>query len=560
MRGTKHRRLGDLLVEYGYITPEQLQRGVEMQKQGRGKLGEVLLQLGHVTEADISSMLEVQLGVPRVEIEKLHITPEIPRLISERLARRHTLIPIALSDSVLTVAMADPLNIFAIDDIQLTTGLDVKPVIATRKEILDAIGLHFEKASAEKALEEFSESFDVDLGEGIDEEMLSNVRSAPVVKLLDSITKQAVKMRASDIHIEPQEHNIRIRFRVDGELQEIMSPEKTSHSAIVTRIKIMGRMNIAEKRVPQDGRVELIIEGRPVDMRISILPTVFGEKVVIRLLDRGSILMSKTELGFSQKNLEIFDRIIQHPHGIILVTGPTGSGKTTTLYAVLQELNKINRNIITVEDPVEYRLNGISQAQVNTKAGLTFASGLRSILRQDPDIIMVGEIRDRETAEIAVRAAITGHLVLSTIHTNDSVSTINRLIDMGIEPFMVSSSVVGIMAQRLVKRICTNCRESYAPSVQDKTLLGLDNGAVLYRGRGCNACNQTGYRGRIGIHEILPMYDDIKALVDRREPLDTIRAAAARHGMVSLRESCRHLVLTGVTTVEELLRMTYSLE
>lgn len=560
MLGSKHRRLGDLLIEYGYITNEQLQSAVAVQKQNGGKLGEVLLKLGHATEAEISSMLEVQLGIPRVEIEKLHISPEVPRLINERLARRHTLIPVALSDSVLTVAMADPLNIFAIDDIQLTTGLDVKPVIATRNEILNAIGLHFEKASAERALEEFSESFDIDLGEDIDEEMLSNVRSAPVVKLLDSITKQAVKMRASDIHIEPQENSIRIRFRVDGELQEIMSPEKTSHGAIVTRIKIMGRMNIAEKRVPQDGRVELIIEGRPVDMRISILPTVFGEKVVIRLLDRGSILMSKTELGFSPKNLEVFDRIIQHPHGIILVTGPTGSGKTTTLYAVLQELNKINVNIITVEDPVEYRLSGISQSQVNTKAGLTFASGLRSILRQDPDIIMVGEIRDHDTAEIAVRAAITGHLVLSTIHTNDSVSTISRLMDMGIEPFMISSSVVGIMAQRLVKRICDNCKKSYQPSQQDRTLLGLDNGADLYRGAGCNFCNHTGYRGRIGIHEILPMYDNIKSLVDKRAPLEQVRAAAAKHGMVTLRESCVDLVLAGVTTVEELLRMTYSLE
>ena len=560
MRGNKHRRLGDLLVEYGYVSSEDLQRAVALQKQNGGKLGEVLLQLGHVTEADISSILEVQLGIPRVEIEKLHISPEIPRLINERLARRHTLIPVDLSDSILTVAMADPLNIFAMDDIQLTTGLDVKPVIATRKEILNAIGLHYEKASAEKALEEFSETFDVDLGEDIDEEMLSNVRSAPVVKLLDSITKQAVKMRASDIHIEPQEHNIRIRFRVDGELQEIMSPEKASHGAIVTRIKIMGRMNIAEKRVPQDGRVELIIDGRPVDMRISILPTVFGEKVVIRLLDRGSILMSKRDLGFSDKNLEVFDKIIQHPHGIVLVTGPTGSGKTTTLYAVLQELNKINRNIITVEDPVEYRLSGINQSQVNVKAGLTFASGLRSILRQDPDIIMVGEIRDHETAEIAVRAAITGHLVLSTIHTNDSVSTISRLVDMGIEPFMVSSSVVGIMAQRLVKRICTNCKTSYLPNPQERILLGLENGAVLYRGAGCNACNQTGYRGRIGIHEILPMYEDIKALIDRREPLDKVRALASQHGMVTLRESCCQLVHAGVTTVEELLRMTYSLE
>jgi type IV pilus assembly protein PilB len=560
MKGNKNKRLGDLLIEVGLISEEQLGRAISIQKHSGRKIGEILVELGHVSEAEISGALEVQLGITHVELEKIHIPPEVPRLISERLARRHVLIPIKLEGSTLTVAMADPLNIFAIDDIQLTTGLDVKPVISTKSEILNAVGLYFEKESAEKALEEFSESYASDVIDYVDEEMASNVRNAPVVKLLDSLTKQAVKMKASDIHIEPLENNIRIRFRVDGELQEIMAPEKISHSAIVTRIKIMGRMNIAEKRVPQDGRVEMNLDGKDVDMRISIMPTVYGEKVVIRLLDRSSVLMSKTELGFSPKNLEVFDRIIQHPHGIILVTGPTGSGKTTTLYAVLQELNKINRNIITVEDPVEYRLDGVNQSQVNVKAGLTFASGLRSILRQDPDIIMVGEIRDQETAQIAVRAAITGHLVLSTIHTNDSVSTVSRLMDMGIEPFMVSSSVVGIMAQRLVKRICTNCKESYVPAEKERRLLGLANGAFIYRGVGCNACNHTGYRGRTGIHEILPMYDSIKTLVDTRQPTEVIRAAASEMGMVTLRESCKQLVLAGVTTVDELIRMTYSLE
>ena len=560
MKGNKNKRLGDILLEAGLITAEQLQSAMAIQKHTGGKIGEILVELGHISEVAISSTLEKQIGVPHVELEQIHISPEVPRLISERLARRHILIPIKLDGSVLTVAMADPLNIFAIEDIQLLTGLDVRPVISGKHEILNAVGLYFEKESAEKALEEFSESYASEFIEYLDEEMASNVRNAPVVKLLDSIVKQAVKMKASDIHIEPLQNNIRIRFRVDGELQEIMAPEKISHSAMVTRIKIMGAMNIAEKRVPQDGRVEMNIEGRDVDMRISIMPTVYGEKVVIRLLDRGSVLKSKRELGFSDKNLEVFERIIQHPHGIILVTGPTGSGKTTTLYAVLQELNKINRNIITVEDPVEYRLNGINQSQVNAKAGLTFASGLRSILRQDPDVIMVGEIRDQETAQIAVRAAITGHLVLSTIHTNDSVSTISRLMDMGIEPFMISSAVVGIMAQRLVKRICTNCKTSYEPSEKDKLLLGLANGALLYRGVGCNACNHTGYRGRVGIHEILPMYESIKSLVDTNQPLEKIRAAAAQHGMITLRESCRQLVLSGITTVDELLRMTYSLE
>ena len=560
MRGIRNKRLGDLLIQAGLIDDDQLQNAINIQKHSGRKIGEILVELGFVSEAEISGTLEMQLGIPHIELEKVQIPQELPRLIPERLARRHTLIPIKLEDSVLTVAMVDPLNIFAIDDIKLTTGLDVKPVIGTRHDIVNAIGLHYEKESAERALEEFSESYSSDTLELVDEEMASNVRNAPVVKLLDSITKQAVKMRASDIHIEPLEQAIRIRFRVDGELQEIMTPEKISHSAIVTRIKIMGRMNIAEKRIPQDGRVEMVVDGRDVDMRISIMPTVYGEKVVIRLLDRSSVLMTKEQLGFSPENLRVFDRIIQHPHGIILVTGPTGSGKTTTLYAVLQELNKINRNIITVEDPVEYRLEGINQSQVNVKAGLTFASGLRSILRQDPDIIMVGEIRDQETAQIAVRAAITGHLVLSTIHTNDSVSTVSRLIDMGIEPFMVSSSVVGIMAQRLVKRICSNCKHSYTPADNESRVLALPAGSLLYKGAGCNACNHTGYRGRIGIHEILPMYDDIKTLVEARAAQEKLRAAAAGHGMKTLRESCRDLVLLGTTTFEELLRMTYSLE
>lgn len=560
MKKSRNRRLGDLLIDVGLITPEQLESALEIQKKSGRKIGEVLIELGHVDESQISDALEFQLGIPNVELEKTYIPPEVPRMISEKLARRHVLIPIKHKDNVLTVAMADPLNIFAIDDIKLATGLNVEPVISTRLEIINAIGLYYEKESAEKALEEFSETYASDFSEFMDDEVLANVENAPVVKLLNSVIKQAIKLKASDIHIEPLERNLRIRFRLDGELQEIMSPEKISHSAIVTRIKIMGKMNIAEKRVPQDGRVEMVIDGKEVDMRISVMPTVYGEKVVIRLLDRSSVLLTKNELGFSEKNLGLYDRIIQHPHGIILVTGPTGSGKTTTLYATLNELNQINRNIITVEDPVEYRLNGVNQSQVNVKAGLTFASGLRSILRQDPDIIMIGEIRDQETAQIAVRAAITGHLVLSTIHTNDSVSTISRLMDMGIEPFMVSSSVVGIMAQRLVKRVCYNCKTTYEPGHKEKALLGMQDGELLHKGTGCNVCNHTGYKGRIAIHEILPMYDAIKSMIDAHQPIDQIKAVALQHGMTTLRESCKKLVLEGVTTVDELMRMTYSLD
>ncbi len=560
MKNSKNKRLGDLLVDAGFITTPQLHEALEIQKETGKKIGEVLVAQDLVNEKQITEALEKQLGVPFVDLEKIYIPPELPRIINEKLARRHQLIPIKRDDGMLTVAMVDPLNFIALDDVKIATGMKVEPVISTREDILNAIGIYYEKESAEKALSEFDDTYTTDLFDELDEESLANIANAPVVKLLNSVIKQAIKMKASDIHIEPLERSLRVRFRIDGELQEIMRPQKTSHSAIVTRVKIMGNMDIAEKRVPQDGRVEMDIDGHEIDMRLAIMPTVYGEKVVIRLLDRSTTLLSKQDLGFSQDNMDTFDRIIQHPHGIILVTGPTGSGKTTTLYTVLQELNKIYSNIITVEDPVEYRINGINQSQVNVKAGLTFASGLRSILRQDPDIIMIGEIRDAETAQIAVRAAITGHLVLSTVHTNDTVSTVYRLMDMGIEPYLISSSVVGIMAQRLVKKICENCKEPYEPGYKEKKLLGLENGAVIYKGKGCNACNHTGYKGRTGIHEILPIYDTIKTMIDQRAPQEHIKDKAMESGMITLRKSCQQLVLNGTTTVDELLKMTYSLD
>lgn len=556
----QNRRLGEILVELGLITKPQLEAALDVQNKTRRKLGAILVELGFINSGQLTEAIEKQLGVPRVELDKIYIPPEIPLIISERLARRHNIIPIKRENDILTVAMEDPMNIFAIDDIRLATGLHVEPVGAASAEILRAIGIYYEKESAQKALVEFSESYEADFLGDIDEALKANVESAPVVKLLNSLIRQAVQLKASDIHIEPMENTLRIRFRLDGELREIMGIEKISHSAITTRIKIMGNMNIAEKRVPQDGRVEMIVDGKEVDMRISVMPTVYGEKVVMRLLDRSTVLMSKQELGFSEENLKVFDSIIQNPYGIILVSGPTGSGKTTTLYAVLKELNKINRNIITVEDPVEYRLNGVNQSQVNVKAGLTFASGLRSILRQDPDIIMIGEIRDTETAQIAVRAAITGHLVLSTIHTNDSVSTISRLMDMEIEPYMVSSSVVGIIAQRLIKKICKDCKTAYEPDIREKKLLGLEQGELLYKGKGCEACGHTGYKGRTAIHEILPMRSQIKEMVDAGESIGDIKRKALELGMTTLRESCRQLVLNGVTTVEELLHMTYSMD
>lgn len=557
----KVKRLGDLLVENQLITHEQLIEALNLQRQTNKKLGQILIEEGFINDKQILEVLEQQLGIPRVSLDNYNMDSAAPKLVNERLARKHGIIPIKIDRNRLILAMSDPLNIFAIDDVKLATGYDVEPVIATYSDIEMAIQKYYQKIGAEKALEEFSENFVTEFSIDQDsDEMLENIANAPVVKLVNNFIAQAVKMKASDIHIEPVEKQVRIRYRIDGELMEVMSPDKSSHAAIVTRIKIMGRMDIAEKRVPQDGRVEMLIDGREIDMRLSVFPTVYGEKIVIRLLDRSGDVMTKEQLGFTKENLAMFNRIIKHPHGIVLVTGPTGSGKTTTLYAALKELNTIDKNIITIEDPVEYRLSGVNQSQVNVKAGLTFASGLRSILRQDPNIIMVGEIRDQETAQIAVRAAITGHLVLSTVHTNDTASTIARLVDMGIEPYLLSSSVVGIIAQRLVRKICVNCKVSYNASPADCESLGLPTGAVLYKGEGCNLCNHTGHSGRMAIHEVLPVTKRIREAIELRNTTDKIKQIAIEQGMQNLRSNCLELVLTGIITTDELFKMTYDIE
>ena len=559
-------RLGDLLVNSELITEEQLEICLEIQKEKGYKLGEILIEEGFVTENQIIEVLEFQLGIPHMNLNRYYIKENVPKKINEALARKHMAIPINIIDGKLVVAMADPLNLVAIDDIKLATGLDVNVVISTKNDILSAIDKYFDnREEAEQAIEEFTIQ---QLSSEVDDknmELQDDISNAPVVKLVNTIMNQAVRTKASDIHIEPFEHYVRIRFRIDGELTEIMTPSKATHSAIVTRIKIISKLDISEKRIPQDGRVEVIIEDRPIDMRVSILPTVFGEKVVIRLLDRRNVLINKEDLGFSKHNLKLFNKIIKNPTGIILVTGPTGSGKSTTLYTLLKELNQINKNIITIEDPVEYRLDGINQVQVNIKAGLTFANGLRSILRQDPDIMMVGEIRDKETAQIAVRAAITGHLVLSTLHTNDTVSSISRLIDMGIAPYLLSSAVVGIVSQRLVKKICPYCKIDYRASDDEVLLLNLgseNNEQIdtLYKGKGCNSCNNTGYLGRTAIHEIMILNREIRNLVNKKSTNDVIKDKAIENGMITLYESCKFLVLEGITTINELLRVSYSVD
>ncbi len=556
----RNKRLGDLLVDAGFITPKQLEEALRKQKLTGKKIGEILIGDSIVSEADMINALETQLGIPYTDLSKIYIDPDVPKLINENLARRHILIPIKRELNKLTVAMTDPLNIFARDDVNIATGLDIEPVISNNEEILNAIDRYYGKQRAEKAIEEFKKQYDMNNIEELLDENNVETSNAPVVRLINTLISQAVGMQASDIHIEPTEYKIRIRFRKDGELQEVMTPEKSAYSAILTRIKIMGKMDIAEKRIPQDGRIELTVDNKEIDMRISTIPTIFGEKIVIRLLDRSNFLSSKTELGFSKHNLELLDKLIKYPNGIILVTGPTGSGKSTTLYAILKELNKVNINIITIEDPVEYRLDGINQVQVNNKSGMTFANGLRSILRQDPDIIMVGEIRDSETAEIAVRASITGHLVLSTMHTNDAPSTIVRLVDMGIEPYLVATSVVGVVAQRLVRKICPYCREPHNATSFERQMLNASEEIVIYKGKGCSVCNGKGYIGRTAIHEVMHINSDIRSLIENRASIDAIRVAAAENDTITLRESCKQLVMTGVTTIEEMTRVTYSLD
>lgn len=558
----KNFKLGELLLDYGKISKEQLKDALDKQKSSNKKIGEILVEDGYVTDNDIVEVLEFQLGFPHVDLNKYNINPEIVFMIPENIARRYELIAIDKKDKFLYVAMADPLDIFAVDDLKIYTDYEIQPVISTRESILKSIDKFYREKSTEMFLKEFTESYDYDYDniEKFNDEELLEVTNSPVVKLINSTIQQAVEMRASDIHIEPLSDDIRIRFRIDGDLQEIMRLSKSTLSPLVTRIKIMGQMDIAEKRIPQDGRVETKINDKEIDMRISTIPTVHGEKIVLRLLDRNNFLFTKSELGFSDKNFESFNKLLQQPYGMILVTGPTGSGKTTTLYAILKELNRIEKNIITIEDPVEYKLEGINQIQINPKAGLTFASGLRSILRQDPDIIMVGEIRDSETAKIAIRAAITGHLVLSTLHTNDSSSSIIRLIDMGVEPYLVSSAVIGVISQRLVKKLCPNCRIAYKASYSEKLLLGINpkENITLYKSKGCNACN-NGYMGRTAIHEIMIINEELRRLINEEKSSDELRTCAINSGMTTIMDNSAKLVLQGVTSLEEVLKASFTL-
>lgn len=550
--------LGELLVTNGLITPEQLQQALALQGQTDKRLGQILVRLGHVTDQDINNALGEQLGLSQVNLYEV-IDLALFNTFPEQLSRRHSVVPVKVAGNVLTIAMADPLDVVAIEDIRLSTGYEVTPVLALEKEIESFISRNWELKELEQAYEAFKPA---DIEDPDRKEPGDLAAEGPVVRLVNNIIIRAVGEQASDIHIEPREQDVRVRFRVDGLLREIMVLQRSSHAGIVSRIKILAEMDIAERRLSQDGRFNRRIGGVDIDLRVSSMATLFGEKLVLRLLNKNLLMIDLDQLGLSKDNLNLFTHLIQCPYGMVLLTGPTGSGKTTTLYAALNKINSPELNLITVEDPVEYVLEGVNQTQVNPKAGLTFASGLRSIVRQDPDVIMVGEIRDRETAAMAVRAANTGHLVLSTMHTNDTAGAVARLADMGIEPFQVASTLLGVVAQRLVRRICTRCAAPYVPppESQVRVYLGVDPAErlILYRGEGCNYCGHTGYKGRLSIQEIMVMSKDLRNLINRGASADDIKSLALSEGMVSLRADAVNKVRQGITTVTEIMRITYN--
>lgn len=550
----KRKRIGDLLIETNVITEEQLMDALLQQKSSGLRLGDQLVAMNIVDEDTIIQVLEFQLGIKKVNLYELEIDRKLINIIDEELARKYQLLPLKKTNDRLLVAMVDPLDYFAIDDLRLSTGFHIEPVIAKKHEVQVALNRYYGmQKSIDKMLEDMPLNED---DEGFLEAQQSD--DSPVAKMVNQLLSQALQVGASDIHIDPHENETLIRLRVDGVLRTERTLPKNMNNVLVSRIKIMSKLNIAEKRLPQDGRFKMDIDMRNIDLRVSILPTVFGEKVVMRLLDTGNVVLGIEKLGFSDKNEANFRKMISNAYGIILVTGPTGSGKSTTLYTALQKLNTEEVNIITVEDPVEYQIRGINQVQVKANIGMTFAAGLRSILRQDPDIIMLGEIRDTETAEIALRSALTGHLVLSTLHTNDSVSAVSRLMDMGIEPFLVSSAVTGVVAQRLVRKICKNCSSPYEPTNEEREQFqsrGMDT-SHLRKGTGCSVCNNSGYRGRMAIHETLLIDDELRNMITQKLQDSAYRKYVSSKRFVTMFEDGLQKAAQGLTTLEEVYRVT----
>jgi type IV pilus assembly protein PilB len=550
------KQLGDILLEGGLVTSTQLQSAYDEHQRAGRALGRVLVDQGVLTESQLVAALAQQIGMRFVELGDFPVDPSAVSMVPGPLARRYVVLPFGFEDGKLLLAMADPANFLAIEDVRAVTQIDVKPCVATRNDVLSAIDRHYR---ADSDLEDLTAILDVE-----EEEDLSKVREAvddaPIVRYVNALITQAIQDRASDIHLEPTERDLRVRYRIDGVLHEIMRSPKSIQSGVISRLKIMSDINIAERRIPQDGRLSVNANGKKIDLRVATLPTVWGEKVVMRILDNSTARLDLTDLGFSDNNFERFSRSFSKPYGMILVTGPTGSGKSTTLYATLNILNRAEVNIITVEDPVEYRLPGVNQVQVNNKAGLNFASALRSILRSDPDIVLIGEIRDHETAQIAVEAALTGHLVLSTLHTNDAPSAITRLTEMGIEPFLVGSAVDCVLAQRLARLLCKKCKEEYTPTADALTAARFpwqDDQPLptLYRPVGCSACAKTGYKGRLALHEVMPMSEELELLTVEHAPASQITETARRQGMISLRDDGMAKVIRGVTSIDEILRV-----
>jgi type IV pilus assembly protein PilB len=560
-------RLGELLVREKLISLQQLRQAQDEQKRTGQNLGATLAKLGYISDGEITNFLSVQYRVPAVNLEEYEIDAEVLKLVSRDVCEKHRIIPVSRAGSSLIMAMADPTNLHAIDDIKFLTGFNVEPVVASETAILAAVERYYSVGpSYDEVMAGFDEE-EIDFSADDEEinllELEKASEDAPVVRLVNMVLLNAIKKGASDIHVEPYEKKLRIRYRIDGVLIEEMAPPLKLKNAIASRLKIMSQLDIAERRLPQDGRIKLKLgKGREMDFRVSVLPTLWGEKIVLRLLDKSNLQLDMTKLGFDQGPLDDFQWAIHQPWGMVLVTGPTGSGKTTTLYSALSDLNKPAHNISTAEDPVEYNLHGINQVQMHDEIGLNFAMSLRAFLRQDPDIIMVGEIRDFETAEIAVKAALTGHMVLSTLHTNDAPATISRLLNMGVEPFLITASVNLVLAQRLARKICNDCKQELPFDKQTMVDIGFSEeqmvGAKLMRGGGCKTCNNTGYKGRVALYEVMRFTESLKEMVLQGASTAELKAAAVRNGMATLRASGIKKVLDGVTTTEEIMRVTMS--
>ena len=555
-------KLGEILMKSGALTDEQLKKALEIQRGTTKRLGEVLVELGLVSELDVVTALSKQLGLPYATLSSELLNPPkgegLEELVPEEFARQYWVLPLSRNLNSLTVACINPLDIITMDNLSRLTGCEISPIVTTRADLERAIDVFYgEDSMLREAIDKSYRIVDEDEKAAQEEELLSLDRlkraaeEAPVIRLVDLVVREAIKQRASDIHIEPFKDTVKLRYRIDGKLHEIAPPAKALQAAIVSRIKILCKLDIAQKRLPQDGAFSMVLENLAVDFRVSTLPTIYGEKVVIRILRKSPELLQLKQLGFSKRELEAFQSAIRNPYGLILITGPTGSGKTTTLYAALNQIRTPSKNLLTIEDPVEYRLDGINQVQIKPSIGLTFANGLRSFLRQDPDVIMVGEVRDQETAEICVRAALTGHLVFSTVHTNDAPSAVTRMIDIGLPPYLMASTIQLVCAQRLLRRLCEECREAYEPVPELRKQFEITE-ELLYRPKGCEKCSQTGYRGRIGIYEVLALNKELRNLIAQGAPAHNLRDAARQAGMVTLWDAGLDYVRAGTTSLEEL--------